>query len=1125
MTIQDEKERQQALDPTRSFIVQAPAGSGKTELLTQRFLILLSSVKQPEEILAITFTKKSAAEMRARIIHSLKNANHNKEPESPHAKKTWGLARRVLQQSKELKWNLLENPNRLRIQTIDSFNAYLTKQLPILSHFGATPEIIDNPDKIYREAVQEFLTHLEENLAWSESIAQLLIHMDNDLNKVQELLMNMLAKRDQWLPYIILNANNETLRQTLEAHLAAVTVDILKKLRAAFPKDHINELFILADFAAENLKRENSSSKIVACAGLTNLPGITVDEKNLWLAFAELLLTKKFEWRKRIDKTIGFPAPSSMKNPDEKLYFANFKLRLSDLIEQFSTHEKLRLIFEELASTPHYQYQENQWQTLHALHTILRIVVAQLKLVFQQHSKIDYIENAQAALEALGTEDSPTDITLALDYQIKHILIDEFQDTSNSQYRLIEKLTAGWQADDGRTLFLVGDPMQSIYRFREAEVGLFIRARSNGIGNVRCIPLTLSVNFRSVAGVVSWVNQHFQRVLPTFDDVAMGAVSYSPSISHDNSTYEQCVFLHPFVDADESIQANAVVQLIIQNKQDHPNNTIAILVRSRTHLAAIMPALKNANISYRAIDIDPLDSRPIIQDLLALTRALLHPADRIAWLAILRAPWCGLSLSDLLTLSVDHQHTCLWEHLQKPDVIKRLSSQGQQRLSCLLPILQAKIADRNRYPLRIWLENTWLALGGPATAKTMTDLDDAAAYFHLLEKFDYANDLPDLSDLEASISRLFATPNTQADNSLQIMTIHNAKGLEFDTVILPHLERKSPGDEKQLLLWMERPQQNDKSALILAPIHAIGEDQDSIYDYIKKQQSIKNDFETGRLLYVAATRAKKHLHCFFNLQTDENKQISKPLTKSLLEKLWDAVENNVMKNLIYSIKSTNHNEVKQRVIQRLTVDWVNPVKEIQSTDHLSYHNKKSGFMLPEHHPRIIGIIIHKLLQQVCRFGSTWWVTKSLNQKKLYLQTQLIQGGMLGSDVTAAIDQIFLAVDNTLNDPRGQWIVQAHRESLNEFHISSIIENKVQSFILDRTFVDANEIRWIIDYKTSKPTNKDIQEFIAAEQEKYTKQLSQYANAIRQIDSRPIQLGLYFPFLPEWCEWKYHFPSS
>lgn len=116
----DQQQREYALDATQSFIVQAPAGSGKTELLIQRFLTLLTGVKSPEEVLAITFTKKAASEMRARIVKALKHAYSEPEPDSPHAKKTWRLAKTVLDRDQQLNWNLIQNPNQLRIQTIDA---------------------------------------------------------------------------------------------------------------------------------------------------------------------------------------------------------------------------------------------------------------------------------------------------------------------------------------------------------------------------------------------------------------------------------------------------------------------------------------------------------------------------------------------------------------------------------------------------------------------------------------------------------------------------------------------------------------------------------------------------------------------------------------------------------------------------------------------------------------------------------------------------------------------------------------------------------------------------------------------------------------------------------------------
>lgn len=1128
--IADQDQRQAALNPAKSFIVQAPAGSGKTELLTQRFLVLLAQVKQPEEILAITFTKKSSAEMRARIINALKNASEMPQPESVHAKTTWNLAKAALQRNQLLDWNLLENPNRLRIQTIDSFNAYLTKQLPILSNFGAPPEITEDSTALYRAAVKEFLMYLEDDTDWSNAIAQLLMHLDNDLNKVESLLINLLKKRDQWLPYITLNANDPYLREKLEEHLANVVIDALVNLERNFPKKHIAELMDLANFAATNLIKENVKSSINDCANFINLPGVTISEKTAWLGLGELLFTKECQWRKQFNKTIGFPAATSSKNPYEKNLFDAMKQRMTDLTLKLQSYPELIPAMSELRLTPECQYQEAQWQLLDALHQVLRVVVAQLKLVFQQRGKIDYIESAQGALAALGTDEAPTDLILAIDYQLQHILIDEFQDTSNSQYRLIEKLTAGWTHNDGRTLFVVGDPMQSIYRFREAEVGYFIRARHSGLNHIVLEPLTLSVNFRSVPGIVNWVNEHFPKIFPAYEDIATGAVSYSPSIATLETHDATAVTLHTYINPEETAAANSIVELIQKLKEENPEESIAILVRSRTHLAAIIPALKKAELPYKAIDIDPLTTRPVIQDLMSLTRALLHPADRIAWFAILRAPWCGLELSDLLLIVGDHPNHTVWEQLQKNAVIQTLSIEGQGRLARIMPILQTKIADRHRFPLRAWLESTWLLLGGPACTATASDLDDAAAYFKLLEKLDRSGEIPNLDELEQYVSRLFATPNNQADNSLQIMTIHNAKGLEFDTVILPHLERKSPNDDKQLLLWMERPRSGQHNALLIAPIHATGNASDSIYDYIKRQHAIKSDYESARLLYVATTRAKKRLHLFFSLQQDKGK-ISTPAANSLLDKLWNSVSTEIMNKSDSQFHRINYNEqdfvtatpiVKvMKKINRLSLEWTNPVKELHLADEITYHNKKSGFQLVDNNPKYIGIFLHQLLQQICLQGAAWWESQPLEQKMNYCKNHLVQLGMLPIHLPMALDRVLSAVQNTLIDPRGQWIIKPHQEAQSELPLTVIIENQIKSVVIDRTFVDESGVRWIIDYKTAALNDEDnLNDFISKEKSKYASQLGHYAKAIRGLDQRPIQLGLYFPLMSAWEAWSF-----
>src|SRR5918999_2544093 len=191
--IADAAERERALDATRSFIVQAPAGSGKTELLVRRFLKLLGTVERPEEILAITFTRKAAAEMRKRVLKELPQAG--------------------------------ELGNRLRIQTIDALCASLTRQMPVLSRFGAQPELVEDARPHYREAAARTLKDL------SPEVERLLAHLDNNVGTATWLLASMLAKRDQWLR-ITGSAHS---REQLEAGFARERARVVAAARKLHP--------------------------------------------------------------------------------------------------------------------------------------------------------------------------------------------------------------------------------------------------------------------------------------------------------------------------------------------------------------------------------------------------------------------------------------------------------------------------------------------------------------------------------------------------------------------------------------------------------------------------------------------------------------------------------------------------------------------------------------------------------------------------------------------------------------------------------------------------------------------------------------------------------------------------
>ena len=203
---QDHAVRKEVLDIHQSFAVSAPAGSGKTGLLTQRVLALLGQCEQPENILAITFTKKAAAEMKHRILVALQSTQQkmtlgDAPPADDYARTTWDLAAQVLRRNEEKDWQLLSLPNRLNITTIDSFCRQLSQQTPLTNDLGGTPDVLDNAEitYAYQLAARETLACLESDENIKPDLIRLIKHFNNQLSTLEELFMRLLQRRDQWL--------------------------------------------------------------------------------------------------------------------------------------------------------------------------------------------------------------------------------------------------------------------------------------------------------------------------------------------------------------------------------------------------------------------------------------------------------------------------------------------------------------------------------------------------------------------------------------------------------------------------------------------------------------------------------------------------------------------------------------------------------------------------------------------------------------------------------------------------------------------------------------------------------------------------------------------------------------
>ncbi len=1075
-------------------------------------------------MLAITFTRKAAAEMHQRIVEALRGASDNVAATDPHQVAIRDDARRALERDRERDWHLLDSPSRLRIMTIDGLCRYLARQLALESGLGDIPEPAEQPQPFYRQAIRNILDDLDESGPVADGLALLLDHLDNDLPRMEGLLETLLARREQWLGPVF---NARGARPMLEAALQSTIAETLEDARSALAPV-AGELAGLVDYAARNLARQAPDHPLCHCLGLDDLPPAAADADSVrqWRAIADLLLKKDGDWRIKVTKTNGFPTARDSVQPDRA---EPSKELWGEILERCRARPGLAGHLEDIRNLPDDAFSEHQWALLDALTVVLPRLASELSVIFQQQNSCDFTEITLAALRALGDEDNPSDLGLKLDYRIQHILVDEVQDTSFLQFSLLRKLVAGWQPGDGRTLFVVGDGMQSLYGFRNANVGLFLEARRLPVNQVPLAPLDLEVNFRSDPRILDWINRVFPDVFPADEDIGRGAVPYAPAVPARTGVDNSGVSLDIFDEAAPGrLEAERVVAHIREARRQDPDGSIAILARARSHLAEITAALHRAGIHWEATDIDPLASRMPILDLLSLTRALLNPADRIAWLSILRAPWCGLDLHDLHRLAtapvepLDGQDRFYWlpDRVADPDAWQSLSASGRAAMTRCGPILDQARRNRWRHPLRAWVEGTWLALGGPATLADDTAQTWCQQYFDLLESHTRGTQLASAELFEQAVENLYAAPARVASSGagppVQVMTIHKSKGLEFDTVIIPALDRGGAGNDAALLYWRERLSRRGENQLLIAPPLAPGETGNTLVEHLKREQTLKSRLEDARVLYVACTRAKKRLRLLFREPSRS------PRAGSLLARLWPAIAGDLEApagDVVVHRHSADAGPAHQpsspysppTQLTRLRPEWHNPIVTETATGETAPgggEKRRQDDPLARH----TGTVLHRTLKQVVDEGLDRWTGERIRQQRAAWRLQLRALDVDAGEET--LDQLQDALVNALEDPTGRWLLDNRHQGACELALGYIDNSgSPATSVVDRTFID-NGTRWIVDYKSSAPApGQDTESFLASEVALYQEQLAGYRELFRATGETEIRTALYFPRLP------------
>jgi len=513
----------------------------------------------------------------------------------------------------------------------------------------------------------------------------------------------------------------------------------------------------------------------------------------------------------------------------------------------------------------------------------------------------------------------------------------------------------------------------------------------------------------------------------------------------------------------------------------------------------------------------------VIQDMLALTCALIQPADRSAWLGILRAPWCGLSLNDLTALCGENKSKPVLQILSESSATKVLPIERHTRLEKLTEVMTNALEAVGRQPLWRTVEVAWLKLDGPATMDA-ADLENCAAYLSMLEQLEVDGTYISNATLDIALEKLWAAGTPSA--RVKLMTIHGSKGLEFDTVILPGLHRPARGNSADLIRFRHLP-----NRLLIAAKPSSIENEDTAYKFLGalEKESLKN--ETSRLLYVACTRARTRLHLFGMVKTKTDGALSSPVSNSLLSLLWPIVEEHFIaledRSSTLDTIGEDTDLIDHYPLERIPPDWKSPdlnqsIQITAANESTEEDSEAIEFDWAGEVARICGIVVHQIFQQIDVAGWENWRQQDFDQQaKQDCRNHLIENGLPVTLHETAMSIIERALTNTRADKNAAWIFNpAHQNIRSEWPVTGVINDRIQHAFIDRYFIahgdDGSPQHWIIDFKTSRhEETENLEEFITEERNRYAETMKKYALIVRELSratEAEIKTALYFPVL-------------
>jgi len=882
------KDQQNALELKKHITLTANAGSGKSFVLTQRFLeILLKTNTSLKQIAAITFTEKAAGELYGKISKSILEASIKNEDD-------------VVRKKYERLRKQLVSAN---ISTIHSFCAQILREFPVEAEIDANFSPIDASlsEELINLSLNEVIKSFEKNEE-KNILLQWLIRIFGSLQVLAHQLTTAINHRNALLNF--------------SKSIYAKDINLISDFFTEKLEYYISQIFLLqVDSIVFSIKRINNFAlkKNSALAEdvqklLEQLDGKTgaIEVFDLFHQIKDSLSTK--------DKTIKKNTYLGNKAP-------------SELLEDIAAVEKFFITIGDFEHFSNYNLLHTKLATFGK--NFLLMFNAVLRSYENKKSDLGYLDFEDILIKTKNVLELPN-VRQKLSQRYRYLMVDEYQDTNEIQYEIflpiLERLKSG-------NLFVVGDEKQSIYKFRDAELSVFSKTKKD-VSNEEGLALLLPASFRMSPILCAFTNYLFRNLFidanPLYNEVAHTDLVCAKNEELNGEI--EILLSEEDKNGNFISEAELVVRKIIfltsSGKTGIKFSDIAILCRKRSSFETLERAFQKYDLPYAIWEGKGFYQQQIIYDFYNYISFLSNDSDDAALVGILRSPFFFFSDTDILSISLNSGKN-LWAKLNS---FSKKNLKISSAVSLLLKHKNFLQSIDMVTLLRMISEDTSYLAIISARRQGVKEIANFEKLIQLTRNFfkhGFRNAYDYLSYLKEAIAD--STEEGQAhvsdnEETIKVMTVHQAKGLEFKTVFIfecnkegvdAKIKAKEVQINKEFGLMAKLPVEHNFCSKYLSP---------PIVDLHNYLETKKESAELKRLLYVAITRAKNHLYFSATIKPKPNLRSKNFLSLLSLGLNSDFTESELTKsvNLVY-LRQQNNTETNVTEPTEFTVSIVKDI--------------------------------------------------------------------------------------------------------------------------------------------------------------------------------------------------------